>query len=300
MDWLETKSFLGACFPDELRDELELLIPGELREIRIRADRPTVFCTASRTMALNWRPGKREVETLAEAITDHSLYARTDETSQGYVTLEGGHRMGICGQVTFRDGKTELRDFGSLCIRIACQWPGSADTLIPFARHGGCVQSMLIIGAPGTGKTTLLRDLARQLASGSNAIQTAVIDERGELAASVGGVPQLNVGEWTDVLDGSSKQEGVSWLIRSMSPQLIVTDELSGAEDAGAVMEALSCGVSIIASVHGHSLNDVASRPSIAALMSRRCFSYYVVLSHEGGGQIDAIFDRSGSPVKFE
>lgn len=202
MTWEETKAFLSPCFPQEVRDEMELLLPGELREIRVRAGQPTAFITASRTALLSWQPTSRQVEALAEALSGHSLYARADETRQGYITLRGGHRMGLCGHVS---GSGALADIGSLCIRIAGQWPGCADMLLPLCREGGAAQSLLLIGPPGSGKTTLLRDLARQLSAGGGALQTAVIDERGELAACVHGVPQLDIGCTADVLDGLSK-----------------------------------------------------------------------------------------------
>ena len=289
MNWEETKAFLSPCFPPEIRDELELLLPGELREIRIRAGRPTVFCTASRTACIGWVPQQRQVETLAEALSGHSLYARSQEAAQGYITLLGGHRMGLCGSVTGNG----LRDIASLCIRIACQWPGCGEKLLPYA------ENLLIIGPPGSGKTTLLRDLARLLSTGRDARQVALIDERGELAACLQGVPQLDVGESCDVLDGLDKPHAVTWLIRSMTPQVIITDELAGPEDAAAMLEALACGVSIIASCHGTSLTEVANRPAMAGLMARRAFHHYALLHPEGGGRVAALYDRAGSPVKL-
>lgn len=294
MNWQETKDFLSPCFPDDVRAELELLMPGELREIRIRANRPAVMVTADRVSALSWQPDQQEVETVAEALSEHSLYAREDETRQGFVTLRGGHRMGLCGRVHHQGSQRQLQDIGSVCIRIAGQWPGAADALIPLARQNGHGKSMLLIGPPGSGKTTLLRDLARQLSSGREALQVAIIDERGELAACVHGVPQLDIGLSCDVLDGCPKVQAVSWLIRSMSPQVIITDELADAEDAACVLEAMACGVSIIASVHGSGVNEVASRPAMAALMARRAFDTYAVLSPEGGAQLAALYDRYG------
>ena len=288
MNWEETKAFLAPCFPPSIRDEMELLLPGELREIRVRAQRPTVFCTMHRTASLPWQPDQRQVEALAEALSEHSLYARSEETSQGYVTLRGGHRMGLCGRVT-RQG---LKDIASVCIRIAGQWPGCAASLLPHA------ENLLIIGPPGSGKTTLLRDLARQLSTGRQARQVALIDERGELAACVHGVPQLDVGESCDVLDGCPKPEAVAWLVRSMAPQVIITDELAGAEDAAALLDAMACGAAVIASCHGTNLSEVANRPAMAALMARRAFHHYALLHPEGGGRIAAIYDRAGSPVK--
>lgn len=288
MNWDETKAFLSPCFPQAIRDEMELLLPGELREVRVRADRPTVFCTMNRTVALPWQPDQRQVETLAEALSEHSLYARSEETRQGYVTLRGGHRMGLCGRVT----QQGLKDIASLCIRIAGQWPGCAKGLLPHA------ENLLIIGPPGSGKTTLLRDLARLISSARQARQVALIDERGELAACVHGVPQLDVGEGCDVLDGAPKPQAVAWLVRSMAPQVIITDELAGAEDAAALLDAIACGATVIASCHGVNLSEVANRPAMAALMARRAFHNYALLHPEGGGRIAAIYDRAGSPVK--
>ena len=154
-----------------------------------------------------------------------------------------------------------------------------------------------LVGNNGVGKTTLLRDLARQFSSGHDAVQTAIIDERSELAACVNGIPQLDVGQAVDVLDGLPKTEALPWLIRSMSPQMIITDEIGDQKDAEAIMEAASCGSAICASVHGATLQDTARRPALAALMSRRIFDYYIVLSSEGGGRISAMYDRTGNPV---
>lgn len=295
MDWNETRQFLGPCFPEVVRTELDMLLPGELREIRIRADRPTVFVTATRTASLPWSPGQHQLEALIEALSEHSLYARSDETGQGYLTLRGGHRMGLCGRAAKTDQQSVLSDIGSVCIRIAGEWPGAADVLV--ARMQGHI-SVLVIGAPGSGKTTMLRDLARQLATGRNARQVAIVDERSELAACVNGVPQLDVGESTDVLDGLSKPDALPWLVRAMSPQVIITDELGGDADASAVLDAMACGAAVCASVHGASLQDAASRPALAALMARRAFGLYAVLSTDGGGLIAGLYDRTGSPLR--
>ena len=295
MNWTETRLFLSPRFPEEVRSELDMLLPGELREIRLRAERPTVFVTATRTAALQWTPDKWELNAVVEALSEHSLYARSQETGQGYMTLRGGHRMGLCGQVCIADRQSVLSDIGSVCLRIAGEWQGAADPLV--AQLSSARQSILIIGTPGSGKTTMLRDLSRQLSTGRNACQVAIVDERCEIAACHEGVPQLNVGSNADVLSGLRKCDAIPWLIRSMAPQIIVMDELNGTEDAAAIQEALASGASVCATVHGTSLQDAASRPALAALMSRRAFDLYAVLAPEGGGNIAALHDRNGNPV---
>lgn len=123
MNWDETRDFLSPCFPECIRDELAMLLPGELREIRIRAERPAVFVTATRTAKLDWIPGQMQVEALTEALSGHSLFARADETRRGYLTLRGGHRMGLCGHITRKNGQSTLRDIASRvhphCRRMA-------------------------------------------------------------------------------------------------------------------------------------------------------------------------------------
>lgn len=295
MDWHETRQFLAPFFPEDIREEMDMLLPGELRDIRIRAERPTVFVTATRRAALPWAPDQAHLTALVEGLSEHSLYARSSETGQGYITLRGGHRMGLCGRICPTDSRSVISDIGSVCIRIAGAWPGCADPLA--ARMVDAPRSLLLIGPPGSGKTTLLRDLARQLASGSRACQVAIIDERSELAACVSGIPQLDVGVSADVLDGLDKRAAMPWLVRSMAPEVIFTDELGSDADTAAVLEAATCGVCICASAHGASLQDAASRPALASLMARRVFDLYAVLSPEGGGEIAGLYDRMGNPL---
>lgn len=297
MNWAETKAFLFPCLPAMLRDEMDLMYPGELRELRIRVGRPALLRTGSRSALLPWMPDAQQVETLAEALSEHSLYARGDETGRGFVTLRGGHRMGLCGSMAGREGRRSLKHITSLCIRIAAEWPDCAAPLRPLCLPEGRAESLLIIGPPGSGKTTLLRDLARLMGELPHPPQVALIDERGELAACMNGVPQLDVGQTTDVLHGCPRPEAVQWLMRSMAPEVIVTDELVTQQDAAALCDALSMGATVMASIHAASLNEAASRSGMASLMARRAFAHYAVLSPEGGGRIAAIYDRHGSPV---
>lgn len=203
--------------------------------------------------------------------------------------------MGLCGHIAQSDPRSVLSDIGSVCIRIAGQWPGAADALMPHVST--LTKGILIIGPPGSGKTTILRDFARQLCIRQPALQLSIVDERGELAACVGGIPQLDIGNCSDVLDGLPKARAIPWLVRSMHPHWIITDELLGQSDAEAVLEAASCGIAVCASAHGGSLSDAAARPSLAGLMAQRAFDLYAVLSADDAGRTISLHDRTGNPL---
>lgn len=293
MNWEETKAYLSACFPREAAEGFERVKPGELRDIRVRTGRPALMATREGAFPLGWTPGERQVEQLAEALSEHALYARGEETRKGFITLRGGHRMGLCGRVICQGRAVRaLREIASLCIRIAGEWPGAADEAVKYLWDGSRLRSILVIGLPGTGKTTLLRDLCRQASEKGTAV--CLVDERGELAACQEGAPQLDVGPSTDVLDGCPKAIGMEWLMRAMAPQLLVSDELGGMEDAQAVIEAVYSGVPVAASVHGASFGEVMKRPSLALLQREKVFDCYLVLDGGHTGRIQAVYGPEG------
>ena len=195
-----------------------------------------------------------QVQAAAQGLAGHSLYAREEELREGFFTIEGGCRVGVCGRMTTEStGRMSLTHVGSVCVRIAREVKGAADQVMKELYKEEKPVSALIVSPPGLGKTTMLRDIARQISDGANGrrgLRVGMADERGELAGCAAGVPTLDVGLRTDVLDGCSKGIGMSLLIRSMSPEVIVTDELGHAQDAAAVKEAMRCGVKVIASVH--------------------------------------------------
>lgn len=237
---------------------------------------------------------------MAEALCEHALYARAEEQRSGFVTLRGGHRMGLCGRVICQ-GKSirALRDISSFCIRIAGQWRGAADELIDqLTDENGFCRSTLIVGLPGMGKTTLLRDSLRRLSEAGRRV--CVVDERSEIAAMCDGLPQLEVGPCTDVLDGCGKEAGLRWLLRSLSPEVLVTDELSDTLDAQAALEAIRSGVSMLATVHGRDLDSVCGRNTLYPLIRDRAFERYAVLDVHEVGKLAGIYDRDFQPVVSE
>lgn len=197
---------------------------------------------------------------MISAMLDHSLYARESELDKGYFTLPDGSRAGVCGD--FSRGIRAPEDVLSLCIRIARAVPGCAAALIPALME---TSGALIVSPPGLGKTTLLRDTARLLSrAGQN---VCLVDERGELAACAGGRPQLDVGPRTDVISGTEKALAMGLAVRSCAPDVLVTDEMGAPRDAAAAGEILRCGVRLVASCHGNTLNPDGLRRCVGALL---------------------------------
>lgn len=293
MNWQETIQFFSLCMPRAVSRVLASQPEGGVREIRIRAGSGAVLRTNGGDIVCPGVISPAQVGQMAEALSEHALYARAEEQRQGYVTLRGGHRMGLCGRV-ITHGQTvrALREISSLCIRVAGQWTGAAEGLIPhLLDESGFVRSALIVGMPGTGKTTLLRDACRWLSQRGKHV--CIVDERSEIAAVCDGAAQLDVGPNTDVLDGCSKEAGFRWMIRSMSPQVLATDELGGAVDLQAVLEAGRSGVAVLATLHGRDLEHALLHP----LVQQRAFDRYVLLSPGGVGQISMICDEQLRPL---
>lgn len=300
MNWYETIAFLTHCLPKAAARPLNALPEGSLREIRVRAGQSIRLSTRQGETICPCEPTPQQVAQMAEALCEHALYARAEEQRSGFVTLRGGHRMGLCGRVICQGQSIRaLRDISSFCIRIAGQWRGAADGLIgQLTDKNGRCRSALIVGLPGMGKTTLLRDSLRRLSEAGRRV--CVVDERSEIAAMCDGLPQLEVGPCTDVLDGCGKEAGLRWLLRSLSPEVLVTDELSDTLDAQAALEAIRSGVSMLATVHGRDLDSVCGRNTLYPLIRDRAFERYAVLDVHEVGKLAGIYDRDFQPVVSE
>lgn len=287
--------------PSDLADAVAALDAAEgeqLEEIRLRVTRPLTFVGAPTRVRRIVKP--EHLHHVLAVATESSLYAAEPELRQGFVTLPGGHRVGVAGRVVLdgADRIRTIRDFSSVAIRIARQVKGCASDMAPFiTRSGGGLLSSLLVGPPLSGKTTLLRDLARLLGDGSlransGPLRVGVVDERSEIAGSFRGVPQFDVGAATDVLDGCPKVEGMYMMVRAMAPQVIVTDEIGTSADVRAMMDAARAGVVLISSVHALSVDDLRSRPVLAALVRSRAIERYVFLRRSGGRPlVSGVFD---------
>ncbi len=290
---------LAHCLPKAMVRVLMQQPEGSVREIRIRAGQHTMIHTSDGVKTCPVEPTPQQVEQMAEALCEHALYARVEEQRSGFITLRGGHRMGLCGRVLVQGQSVRaLREISSLCIRIAGQWRGAADRLLPcLTDENQRVRSTLIVGLPGMGKTTMLRDACRRLSE--LGYRMGVVDERSEIAAMSGGEAQLAVGPNTDVLDGCCKEAGLRWMLRSMSPDVLVTDELGTPVDIQAVQDCMAAGVSVLATLHGRAVQPVPPRGLLMQLAMNHAFDRYVLLDERQVGQIAALYDAQLRPLEL-
>lgn len=336
-------------FPQKLREELRSARTGDFwaEEIRLRTGMPLLMRAEGKDWYLEngqprkWRPlssydpgiscsitTPEDIRDTLEYMSRYSMYAFDEELRQGFLTIPGGHRVGLAGQAVLEGSRVKtLRNISFLNVRIARQIPGCADEVRPWLFQKGEFCSSLIISPPRCGKTTLLRDLIRQISNGKKktaapgegwldgsrieALQTGmqkdeeesgltvgVADERSELGACCQGKPQNDLGIRTDVLDACPKAQGIMMLIRSMSPQVVAVDEIGGMEDLEALRYGKNCGCRLLATVHGCSLEDIRKKPVLGELVEEGVFSRFIILeSHGRPGQIRQILDERGSAV---
>ena len=235
----------------------------------------------------------QDLQAVLDRATEFSAYRCAGSIRQGYVTVRGGCRVGICGTAVLRGGEiATVGELSSLSIRIARAALGVAKDVYPKLWSEGSFESTLILSPPGGGKTTLLRDLIRCLSKGSQthpALRVAVVDERGEIAAARGGCAQFDVGPHTDILTGTEKAEGISMLLRAMNPQVIAVDEITAPEDIRAMTLAANCGVAFLATVHGRDLDELRRRKLCRELLDTELFHQFIVLEGRGSARTSRV-----------
>lgn len=278
----------------------------EVEEIRMRIGRPLEIAVKGRPLFLSYIVTKEDGETFMSKISHHSFYTLEEELKRGYITIEGGHRVGLAGKVILENGQVKgLRHLSSFNIRVAREMKGISHPLIPFLFQKGWKHTM-IIGAPQTGKTTLLRDIARVISSGCDQfnippLKVGIVDERSEIAGCLFGIPQLSFGPRVDVLDACPKAEGMMMMIRSMSPDVLVVDEIGREEDRLAVLEAINAGVKLVMSTHGDSLEEIQKRPLLADIVNQQLIERYIELSREDGpGTVSVIRGEKGQRLSYK
>ena len=264
--------------------DLNRLRFDKINEIRIWVGRYIALIYDNKEVISRIKASKEHIRKIIELAADYSVYAYEQSFRQGYITIEGGHRIGIAGHAIVENNN--IRNFNYitfLCIRVAHQVPGCSDKVMDFIYAGG-LENTLIISPPGCGKTTLLRDVIRNISDNAElSMNISLIDERQEIAGCFMGEPQNDIGTRTDVFDGCPKDSGMLMAIRAMSPEMIAVDEIGSKYDAQAIRYCIACGCIIIGTVHGYSIEDVLNKPYVRELIGKDGFNKIIIMSKRHG-----------------
>ena len=293
--------------------EIKDPICNSIQEMRVRAYKPIIVLVEGKEYGLSnkgldqvgagYVATLQDVQAILKFLSGYSLYALEDELRQGYVTIQGGHRVGLVGKTVIEEQKVKtLKYISGLNIRFSHEVLGCSDKVLPYLLSRDNFYHTLIVSTPKCGKTTLLRDLIRNLSNGFSGFgpyTVGVVDERSEIAGCYMGVPQNNMGMRTDVLDACPKVEGMRMLLRAMAPDIIAVDEISSKADMEAIEEVLGAGVTLLCSTHGKDLEDCMKKPVLSSMLEKGLFEKIVVLSSRRGPcTVEAIEDVRKSRVK--
>ena len=278
----------------------ERLLNEQIYEIRIKIGKPILLYSKHGESMINYCPTKEDMKSMIQRISNYSLYAYEEDIRQGFITIKGGHRIGIAGECVMEKGEVKtIRNISSINIRISNQVIGCSDKLIKYiySKRENRIFNTIIISPPKCGKTTILRDIARNISNGMSSLglygrKVAVIDERSEIGACHFGIPQNDIGIRTDILDNCLKREGMIMAIRSLSPEILICDEIGTKGDVEALLMAFNSGVNIITSIHGFTIEDIYKRKVLHDLLDNRIIERAVVLSSgKGVGTIENIYE---------
>ena len=303
------KEALLTNFPVNIRrllSEIDEADFEEISEIRLRPDRPVsvIYMGRERYIGKDGRLGEddraslraeqKDIENTFMLLSSYSEYAFEEDIKRGFITIPGGHRAGVSGKVVTENGKVKtLSRINGICLRLSREVRGCSDKVMDYIFKDGQVMHTMIISPPGCGKTTILRDIIRQL-SDVGRKNISLIDERSEIAGCHMGIPQRDVGKRTDVMDSCPKSLGMLMALRSLAPDVIAVDEIGGREDVCAIEEILNAGVKLVCTVHGKDCADIKRRPYLSELIETEVFERYIILSKKRGfGTLEGIYDSS-------
>lgn len=283
------------------------LLKEQIYEIRIKIGQPILVYSKYGENIINYVPTKEDMKSMIQKISNYSLYAYEEDIRQGFITIKGGHRIGIAGECVMENGEVKtIRNISSLNIRISSEVIGCSDQLIKYiySQKQKRILNTIIISPPKCGKTTILRDITRNISNGMPSLglygrKVVVIDERSEIGACHFGIPQNHIGIRTDILDNCLKREGMIMAIRSLSPEILICDEIGTKGDIEALLMAFNSGVNIITSIHGFTIEDLYKRKVFHKLLDNGIIERAVILSsRKGVGTIENIYElREGGNV---
>lgn len=302
-------------YEDEILRVLPLKVSNEIRvyfesdkiqEIRIKVGKYIILNSFKGEKILNYVVTSEDIKQILVKISNYSLYAYEEEIKQGYITIKGGHRIGIAGECVVVNGVIRtIKNISSLNIRICREVIGASNEVMRYITNDNRVYNTLIVSPPKCGKTTILRDITRNISNGMNLInlsgkKVSVIDERSEIGACFNGVPQMDLGIRTDILDNCLKKEGMIMAIRSLSPEVLICDEIGTKGDIEALFMAFNSGVNIVVTIHGFNIDDIYKREVFRDLLDNSILERIVILSNRNGvGTIENIYEVGlGGEVK--
>jgi stage III sporulation protein AA len=270
----------------------------DLQELRLKIDKPLIVHAGKNELITGYTVNAQDLKLIIQHISKYSIYAYEEEIKQGYITIKGGHRIGLCGSCVIENNKIKtIKAIASINVRTCKEIKGCSNNLMKHILINNDVMNTIIISPPRCGKTTLIRDMARIISDGSDRYnltgkKVCIIDERSEISGCYNGIPQMDIGLRTDVLDNCPKGEGIMMAIRSMSPEVVVCDEIGTYKDIESIIMALNSGVRLITTIHGFGVEDLYKRKVFDEIIENHVFHRAVVLStRDGAGTIEYIYD---------
>lgn len=286
--------YILKCLPTQLAKLILEHNIQKLEEIRIRANKPVILKLGQVEIVLNYTITTNEIIGILQNICNNSIYTYQNQICNGFITLPGGNRVGIAGNVVIKDGQvSNISYIYSLNFRISHQINGASDNILKYVldTENNTIYNTLIVSPPGAGKTTIIRDLAKRISNGINEINfrgldVSIIDERGEIAAMTKGITFNDVGIRTDVLDNVPKSIGIRMAVRSMAPKVIIADEIGNKDDVNIINYAICSGVKCIFTAHGSDMEDLLKNNEINKIINLQLFSKIIFLDEKQKGKI--------------
>ena len=286
--------YILKCLPTQLAKLILEHNIQKLEEIRIRANKPVILKLGQVEIVLSYTITTNEIIGILQNICNNSIYTYQNQICNGFITLPGGNRVGIAGNVVIKDGQvSNISYIYSLNFRISHQINGASDNILKYVldTENNTIFNTLIVSPPGAGKTTMIRDLAKRISNGINEINfrgldVSIIDERGEIAAMTKGIIFNDVGIRTDVLDNVPKSIGIRMAVRSMAPKVIIADEIGNKDDVNIINYAICSGVQCIFTAHGSNMEDLLKNNEINKIINLQLFSKIIFLDEKQKGKI--------------